>query len=61
MNNEMGNKYLKEKLSWEDIQTIVNIDQDLNNEEATIGPVRKNKEHYQEVLRRFNEYKEEKK
>ena len=50
---------LKEKkdpsLTWKDIQAIVSIEQDLNNEEATIGPERKNQEHYQEVLNRFIE------
>ena len=44
------------ELTWEDIEFIVNIDQDTNNEESIIG-VRKNEEHYQEVLKRFKERK----
>ena len=44
------------ELTWEDIELIVNIDQDTNNEESIIG-VRKNEEHYQEVLKRFKDLK----
>lgn len=44
------------ELTWEDIQLIVNIDMDTNNEEA-LTRVRENKEHYEEVLRRFLETK----
>lgn len=47
------------ELGWEDIELIVNIDQDTNNEESIIG-VRNNKEHYQEVLKRFKDFKERK-
>lgn len=50
-------KYLE--LSWEDIELIVNIDKDTDNEESIIG-VRKNEEHYQEVLKRFKDFKERK-
>ena len=45
------------ELGWEDIELIVNIDKDTDNEESIIG-VRKNEEHYQEVLKRFKERKE---
>lgn len=44
------------ELTWKDIQLIVNIDMDTNNEEA-LTRVCKNKEHYEEVLRRFLETK----
>ena len=47
------------ELTWQDIELIVNIDKDTNNEESIIG-VRNNKEHYQEVLKRFKEWKETK-
>lgn len=46
------------ELTWEDIELIVNIDKDTDNEESIIG-VRSNEEHYQEVLKRFKERKEE--
>lgn len=42
------------ELSWKDIELIVNIDKDTDNEESVIG-VRKNEEHYKEVLKRFKE------
>ncbi len=47
------------ELTWKDIELIVNIDKDTDNEESIIG-VRKNEEHYQEVLKRFKDYKERK-
>ena len=48
------------ELTWEDIELIVNIDKDTDNEESIIG-VRNNKEHYQEVLKRFKDYKRKEK
>lgn len=47
------------ELTWKDIELIVNIDKDTDNEESIIG-VRNNKEHYQEVLERFKDFKERK-
>ena len=44
------------ELMWKDIELIVNIDLDTNHEEAITGS-RKNKEHYQEVLKRFKDLK----
>ena len=42
-------------LTPHDIELIVNIDKDLDNEEALTGQIRDNLEHYEEVLQRFNE------
>jgi hypothetical protein len=47
------------ELTWQDIELIINIDKDTNNEESIIG-VRKNEEHYKEVLKRFKDFKERK-
>lgn len=54
-----GYNHAKEEfaLTWQDIELIVNIDKDTNNEEA-LNTVRKNEEHYREVLKRFNETRE---
>lgn len=41
-------------LTWKDVALLININEDINNEEA-MTQVRSNKEHYEEVLKRFND------
>lgn len=41
-------------LTWKDVELLININEDINNEEA-MTQVRGNKEHYEEVLKRFND------
>ena len=50
-------KYLKarQELTWEDMMTIDVLLQDISDEKCTVGL----KEFYKEVLRRFNEAKNE--
>jgi len=49
-------KYLKEKLTWEDASTIVTIAMDIIGEGKIVGE----QNIYTEVLRRFNEQREKK-
>ena len=41
-------------LTWKDVELLININEDINNEEA-MTQVHSNKEHYEEVLKRFND------
>lgn len=50
-------KYLKEKLTWEDIEKIVDLYEDVycDFSISEMAAYTGRKEHYEEVLKRFNE------
>ena len=51
-------KYLKEKLTWEDIRNILNIFYDYNKELGYSVDKYGTKEYFTEILNRFNKNKE---
>jgi len=52
-------KYLKEKLTWEDVRSILNAEKDIldecnNNVQQVMSTYPKEEDYYGEILRRFN-------